>query len=213
MSRVKVKICGMTRGWDVRHAADAGADMLGFVFAPSPRQLTPHAAAELTALVPPGIVRVGLFMNPQAEQVRAVLKEVRLDLLQFHGSEDNRFCNGFGRPFIKAIAMGSGPGPADVLRNYPDARGLLYDAHAPGGPGGTGQVFDWSLLEQGVQAVWLAGGLTPENVGVAVKTVRPWAVDVSSGVEDSPGIKNHTMVRDFIRAAKAVELERSTGDT
>ena len=208
-----VKICGMMRGEDVRHAVDAGADMIGFVFAPSPRQLTPRAAAELTALVPPGIVRVGLFMNQEAEQVRKVLKEVSLDLLQFHGSENNRFCNSFGRPFIKAIAMGSEPGPADLIPNYPDARGLLYDSHAAGGPGGTAKVFDWSLLEQGEQAVWLAGGLTADNVGGAVKQVRPWAVDVSSGVEDSPGIKNHTMVRDFIRAAKAVDVERSTGKT
>ena len=213
MSKVKVKICGMTRGQDVRHAVNAGADMIGFVFAPGPRQLTPQAAAELTALVPPGVVRVGLFMNPEALQIRTVLKELSLDLLQFHGSEDNYFCNSFGLPFIKAIAMGSDPVPADMIRDYPDARGVLYDSHAPGGPGGTGEVFDWSLLVHGVQAIWLAGGLTPENVGEAVERVRPWAVDVSSGVEDSPGIKNQRKVQNFIRAAKAVNLKRSTGKT
>ena len=193
----------------MRNAVDAGADMLGFVFAPSPRQLTSQAAAKLAALVPPGIVRVGLFMNPEAMQVRAVMKEVPLDLLQFHGCEDNHFCHSFGQPFIKAISMGSEDGKADMNRMYPDAQGLLYDSHATGGPGGTGQVFDWTLLEQGVHSIWLAGGLTPENVGAAVKLVRPWAVDVSSGVEDSPGIKNHGMVRDFIRAAKAVDITRS----
>ena len=209
MSSVRVKICGITRVQDVRNAAAAGADMLGFVFAPSPRQLTPQAAAKLAAHVPPGIVRVGLFMNPEEAQVKAVLKEVPLDLLQFHGSEDNRFCHRFGQPFIKAIAMGSEAEQADMVRMYPDAQGLLYDSHAKGDPGGSGQVFDWTLLQQGAHAIWLAGGLTPDNVGAAVKLVCPWAVDVSSGVEDSPGIKNHAMVRDFILAAKAVDINRS----
>jgi phosphoribosylanthranilate isomerase len=130
-----------------------------------------------------------------------------LHLLQFHGSEDNDYCASFGLPFIKAIAMGQGAGPADEGLLFPDAHGLLYDGHAPGAPGGGGDVFDWSLLPAGRQGVWLAGGLNAENVAGAIRQCRPWAVDVSSGVEDSPGIKNHALIRAFVQAAKSVDLD------
>jgi phosphoribosylanthranilate isomerase len=207
MNRVKVKICGMTRQDDVRAAADAGTDMLGFVFAPSPRQLSPDSASSLLDSVPAGIVSVALFMNQPAGYVNEVLESGLIDLLQFHGDEDNEFCASFGLPFIKAIAMGDGGRPEDAARVYPDAQGLLYDSHVPGGPGGSGDTFDWGQLPRGSKPVWLAGGLTPINVAAAVRQCKPWAVDVSSGVEDAPGVKNRELVEAFIRNAKSVKIE------
>jgi len=204
MSEVRVKICGLTRLADVNAAVESGADMLGFVFAHSPRQLSMAAATELLRAVPAGVMSVGLFMNQQAIHVQELLDKLDLDLLQFHGSEDNEFCAAFGMPFIKAIPMGGDALPADGSAMYPAAQGLLYDSHAPGGPGGSGDTFDWSLLPLGGRQIWLAGGLTATNVSIAVKQCRPWAVDVSSGVEDRPGIKNHDQIRAFIRAAKSV---------
>lgn len=204
MNSVKVKICGLTRAGDVRAAAGAGADMLGFVFATGPRRITARAAARLVAAAPRGLPCVGVFLDQPPELVEDVLGKVRLDLLQFHGREDNEFCASFGLPFIKAVSMaapGEAAGRADA---YPDAQGLLYDSHAPGGPGGRGRTFDWSLLPRNGRRIWLAGGLTADNVEEAVRQCRPWAVDVSSGVEESPGRKDHRLVREFINRAKSV---------
>ena len=197
----------MTRVDDVRVAARAGADMLGFVFAPSPRQLTPDSALILLDTVPGGVVKVALFMNQQAGFVNETLKSGLIDLLQFHGNEDNGFCASFGLPFIKAIAMGDGGRAEDAAQLYPDAQGLLYDSHVSGGAGGSGDIFDWALLPRSRHPVWLAGGLTPSNVADAVRQCEPWAVDVSSGVEDAPGIKNRNLVEAFIRNARSVNIE------
>lgn len=207
MTPVSVKICGLTRASDVRDAVAAGARLLGFVFASSPRRLEPEQAAALMSEVPPGIRCVGLFLNQPRAEVMRVLRIAELDLLQFHGDEDNAFCGSFGLPFVKAVAMGqdapvSAPGQA-----YPDASALLFDSHAPGSPGGTGRVFDWKKLRPTACEVWLAGGLTPENVGQAIREVRPQVVDVSSGVEQAPGIKDPERMRAFITAARAVNLE------
>lgn len=212
MSRVRVKICGLTRPGDVAAAVRHGADAVGFVFAASPRRLTPERAADLTAAVPDGIMRVGLFLDQPAEFVHAVLDRVALDLLQFHGAEDNAYCAGFGLPFLKAIAM-HGADPAAQARAVPDAVGLLLDSHAPGGAGGTGQAFDWRLARalQG-RALWLAGGLNPGNVRAAVRALRPYAVDVSSGVETAPGIKSEALIREFVRQAKQESEHDQTGD-
>ncbi len=201
MTAVKVKICGLVRPEDVAAAVEAGADVLGFIFAASPRQLAPEQAARLTAAVPDGIIRVGLFMNQPATLVRTTLASAELDVLQFHGDEDNTFCRQFGRPFIKAISMRS-EDPEREAGTYPDAVGVVLDSHAPGGAGGTGQAFDWRREVRVTQPVWLAGGLNPDNVAEAVRRFSPYAVDVSSGVEDSPGVKNHALIRKFIDNAR-----------
>jgi phosphoribosylanthranilate isomerase len=193
----------MTRGTDVRAAVEAGADALGFVFASrSKRVLAPVLAAELVAQVPAFVCRVGLFMDQDLESVSRVLEQVPLNLLQFHGSEDANYCRQFGLPYIKAVSMSSGQAVQLAAEEYSDAAALLLDSHSPGGVGGTGAVFDWAMIPAVPISLVLAGGLTPENVRQAVKQVSPWAVDVSSGVEDAPGIKNQAMMSEFIKEAK-----------
>lgn len=203
MSGVRVKICGMTRSVDVQAAIRAGADALGFVFASrSKRVLDKPLAAELVAQVPAFISRVGLFMDQDSIEVESILKQVPLNLLQFHGNEDADYCRQFGLPYIKAVSMESDQAVVQAVNAYSDAAALLLDSHAPGGVGGTGTVFNWSLIPAVSLPIVLAGGLTPGNVRQAVKQVEPWAVDVSSGVEDSPGIKNEELMRVFIKEAK-----------
>lgn len=203
MTAVRVKICGLTRGEDVDAAVLAGADALGFVFAPrSQRVLEAGQAAALVARVPAFVSRVGLFMNQDSETVAAVLGQVPLSLLQFHGSEDAGFCRQFGMPYIKAVSVDSGRAVGRAEEEYTDAAALLLDSHAPGGVGGTGVVFDWSLIPRTRLPVVLAGGLAPGNVRMAVERLKPWAVDVSSGVETAPGIKDEELMREFIKEAK-----------
>jgi phosphoribosylanthranilate isomerase len=206
MQAVRVKICGLTRPEDVVNAVDAGADALGLVFAPSPRQLTVAQAEELIEHIPERCLRVALFMDQEAELIEAVLKVLKIDLLQFHGDEENHFCTRFGLPFIKAISM-LHEDPEGLLLSYPDAAGMLLDSHAPGGAGGTGETFDWTRRVGSEKPLWLAGGLNPDNVASAVKQFRPFAVDVSSGVESSPGIKRDDLVKNFIQNAKQAHHE------
>lgn len=203
MSRMRIKICGLTRRSDILHAAACGADFVGLVFADSPRQVTPRAAAELLNDIPPPVKKVALFMDQDEAYVRTVVTATHFDILQFHGRESNRWCRQFGKPFIKAIPMGDPALAATEIDAYPDADGLLLDSHAPGQSGGSGERFDWSLMARGTQRLWLAGGLDPGNVAQAIAEVRPWAVDVSSGVERAPGIKDHELVSSFIKAARA----------
>lgn len=198
---VRVKICGLTRRRDVEAAANAGADYLGFVFANSPRRVTIEQARRLADAAPQGPGRVALFMDQDAAYVREVLAAVEFELIQFHGREANDWCRSFARPFVKAVGVRN-TDVARSLRAYPDAAGILFDSHAAGESGGTGQAFDWSLLPPGHGKTWLAGGLCPENVAEAIERVRPFAVDVSSGVEVAPGIKDHDRVRAFISAAR-----------
>jgi len=201
---VKVKICGLTRAQDVQAAVAAGADALGFVFAPrSRRVLEPDNALALVRQVPAFVARVGLFMDQDAAEVRRVLERVPLSLLQFHGREEAAYCRSFGLPYIKALAMGSTPSLAHAEQAYADASGLLLDSHADGQVGGTGQTFDWAEIPALGLPLILAGGLTPANVRQAVRRVRPWAVDVSSGVEDAPGVKNTDSMKTFISEAKS----------
>jgi phosphoribosylanthranilate isomerase len=203
VSAVRVKICGITRRRDVRAAVLAGADALGFVFAPlSKRVLNFERAAELVARVPAFVSRVGLFMDQDFEAVATILDQVPLNLLQFHGSEDGEFCRQFGLPYIKAVSMDLTDAVERAAAEYPDAAALLLDSHPAGGTGGTGRVFDWSLVPQCALPLVLAGGLEPGNVRQAVQQVRPWAVDVSSGVESAPGIKSEELMRKFIEEAK-----------
>ncbi len=209
---LRVKICGLTRGRDVRGAVSCGADALGFVFAAgSKRVIDPDKARELVQLVPAFIARVGLFLDQDAEQVYSILEQVPLSLLQFHGREDAAYCRQFGLPYIKAVSMDSGHVAEQVVEQaeeeFPDAAALLMDSHAVGGLGGTGQAFDWKRISQtraqtGLPLI-LAGGLTPDNVRAAVRLVQPWAVDVSSGVEQAPGIKSAEAMRRFVEQAKS----------
>ena len=203
MTAVRIKICGMTRAADVRAAVAAGVDALGFVFAPrSKRVLDPAVAAELVAQVPAFVSRVGLFMDQDAPEVAAVLDRVPLNLLQFHGAEDAGFCRQFGLPYIKAVSMATENAVQQAEEAFPDASALLLDSHPAGQVGGTGVVFDWSAIPPVSMPLVLAGGLNPGNIRQAVQQVRPWAVDVSSGVESAPGIKSEQLMCEFIQEAR-----------
>ena len=203
----RVKICGITSVTDALNAANAGADALGFVFyAKSPRYVTPEQAAEICQALPPFVTSVGLFMNADAEQVRATLDIVSLDLLQFHGSETPEFCRRFGRPYIKALGIQGLVDFAEQADLYPDALGILVDSHALGKAGGTGQTFDWKLLPKNYsKPIILAGGLNPENIAEAVRETSVYALDLSSGVESSPGIKSKAKIDALMREVKHVE--------
>jgi phosphoribosylanthranilate isomerase len=201
---VRVKICGITRLEDLRAACDAGADALGFVFyAGSPRHVSIERAGALVAALPPFVTSVGLFVDAEPIFVRQVLKEVPLDLLQFHGNESPDDCRGFGRPYLKAVRVRPGTDLLKYAADYRGALGLLLDAYVADVPGGTGERFDWRLIPAHFpKPVVLSGGLTPENVAEAVRRVKPWAVDVSSGVEAGPGIKDAAKVVAFIENAR-----------
>jgi len=201
--RVRVKICGITRIEDGLAAAAAGADAIGLVFADSPRRVLPDQARAIVAVLPPFIKVVGLFVNAPAALVREVLSQVPLDLLQFHGAETPEDCRRYGRPYIKAIRMASGVDVVTEAGRYTDAGGILLDAYDPQAAGGTGTTFDWMRVPHNVgKPVILAGGLTPENVAEAIRVVRPYAVDVSSGVELGKGIKDAAKIAAFIRNAQ-----------
>ena len=212
---MRIKVCGLTQVDDALAAVKAGADALGFVFyPPSPRAVTPEQAAEIIQQLPPFVVSVGLFVNPEAEWVNEVLKQVPLDLLQFHGDEPEAFCQSFGRPYIKALRMKPEFNPEQAAANWPSARGFLLDTYTPGIPGGTGEVFDWQRfpssesprdkLSSKKSYNWiLAGGLTPANVAQAIQITQPYAVDVSGGVESSRGIKCPTKIHAFIKAVRS----------
>lgn len=201
---MRVKICGITNCDDAVGAVDAGADALGLVFyAKSPRAVSAAQAAQIARSVAPFVTLVGLFVNADAAEVERVLARVPLNLLQFHGDEDAAFCEQFGRPYIKALRMQEGLDVQAAMEAHPNARGFLLDAYRPGVPGGTGETFDWQRVPQGSGAhIVLAGGLVPENVARAIAEARPQAVDVSGGVEASPGRKDPHKVAAFIRAAK-----------
>jgi phosphoribosylanthranilate isomerase len=203
----RIKCCGMTRVGDALLAARLGADAIGLVFtARSKRQVTLAQAREIVAALPPFVASVALFMDDEPGLVRQVLDVVRPTLLQFHGNESDAWCAQFGRPFLKAIAMGEGVAALPRLREYPQAAGLLLDGHAAGEAGGSGRTFDWSLLSRDpAQPLVLAGGLHAGNVGEAVRAARPWAVDVASGVESAPGIKDPARLAAFIRAVRAAD--------
>lgn len=211
MIRTRVKICGITRPEDALAAARAGADAIGLVFyPPSPRAVTRERAREIVQVLPPFVSVVGLFVNAQPAEVRAALAALPIDLLQFHGDEAPEECRIYGRPYIKAVAMAPGVDLQAVARRYVDAAGLLLDTHREGVRGGTGEAFDWSRIPPGLdRPIILAGGLTLENVAAAVQRVRPYAVDVSSGVEVSKGIKDAARIEAFIRGVNSVDSEQA----
>ena len=199
-----VKICGITRPEDALAAARAGAHATGLVFyAGSPRHVAPARAAEIIRVLPPFVTVVGLFVDPQAEEVRATLAQAPVGLLQFHGAEAPAFCRQFKRPYLKAVRVKPGVDLLQYARDYHDAKALLLDNFVEGLHGGSGTVFDWSLIPRGLPLpVILSGGLTPENVMDAVRRVRPSAVDVSSGVESAKGIKDAAKIAAFIKGVR-----------
>lgn len=199
--RTRIKICGITRKGDALEAIRLGADALGFVFyEKSTRLLSIEQACAVAAGLPPFISRVALFLDADPGYVNEVIKRFRPDVLQFHGDESPESCEAAGLPYIKSVPMGSAASPRDYLERYTGASAVLFDSHAVGAAGGSGERFDWSRIPAGLQhPVVLAGGLKPENVAEAVRQVRPFAVDVSSGVEAQPGIKDHGLMADFIR--------------
>lgn len=204
MTAVRVKICGITRVEDALAAAAAGADAIGLVFyAKSPRAVDIEQARAILAALPPFVTSVGLFVDAERSELERILASVPLDLLQFHGDESVQQCEAFGRPYIKALRVKAGDDIAAQVARYPSAQGILLDAYVEGVPGGTGEAFDWSLIPQMLsKPLILAGGLRPDNVAEAVSRVRPYAVDVSGGVEASKGVKDVEKVGAFIRAAR-----------
>jgi phosphoribosylanthranilate isomerase len=203
----RTKICGITAIDDAQATVAAGADAIGLVFyAKSSRCVTAAQAAEIARAVGPFVTTVGLFVDAAREEIEAVLQAVPLQLLQFHGHETPAFCASFKRPFIKAIRMADGVDVLAADREYAaaGALGLLLDSYSPAAPGGTGETFGWERIPANLQLpLILAGGLSPENVGAAVAQVKPYAVDVSSGVESAPGRKDSARIAAFVRAAHA----------
>lgn len=203
--RTRVKICGITRLEDARDAISAGADALGFVFyPPSPRNISPVQAAAIVRELPAFICTVGLFVDADPAFVETVLRAVPLDLLQFHGDELEAACNRYGRPYIKAIRMRDDIDLAQMAQNYHSSRGLLLDTYVAGQAGGTGQTFDWNRIPRSLsKPVILAGGLNPQNVSQAITQVKPWAVDVSGGVEQAKGIKDPQLITAFMQGVES----------
>ncbi len=204
----RVKVCGITRVEDGLAAAQAGVDAIGLVFhAASPRNVGIAQAADIVHVLPPFVSTVALFVNPEPERVHAVLTGVRPDLLQFHGEEAPAFCRAFGAPYIKAVRVRAGVDLLQSATSYADARGLLLDAWSEAAHGGTGERFDWSLIPVALpRPVILAGGLSPANVASAVRQVRPWAVDVSSGVEVTKGIKDAARIAAFMKEVRNADV-------
>ncbi|SRR5690554_662212 len=205
--RTRVKICGITRPEDALTAVKAGADAIGLVFyGPSPRCVSLEQAQAIAQVIPPFVTITALFVDPTAEEVQKILDSVRIDLIQFHGDENEHFCEQFNTPYIKAIRVRN---TQDVVANslrFPSALAFLLDSFKPGVPGGTGETFDWSLIPQESQKpIILAGGLTAENIATAIQQVSPFAVDVSGGVEATKGIKDASKIQEFMNEVYRVK--------
>lgn len=208
LRRTRIKFCGFTRAADIAEAVALGVDAIGLILVPqSPRAVSLDAAAELKKAIPPFVSSVVLLRNPEAERVRVVLKTLRPSLLQFHGEESADFCASFGHPYLKAIAMQHQTRSlAEIAAEFVSAEALLLDGHAPGGLGGQGVAFDWARAREPVGLpVMLAGGIRPDNVAAAIIAARPYAVDVSSGIEQAPGHKDSGKMRDFAREVRRAD--------
>ena len=207
----RIKICGITRVEDALAAAHSGADAIGLVFYDrSPRHVGIAQAERLAAAVPPFVTVAGLFVNAEAAFVREALANVPLDLLQFHGEETPQYCTQFDKPFLKVVRIKAGVDLLQCASDFHSAKGLLVDAHVEGIPGGTGTAFDWALIPKQLPLpLILSGGLNEKNVAAAIKQVRPYAVDVSSGVEAGKGIKDAAKIAAFIQEVKRVDSVRN----
>ena len=203
----RIKCCGMTRVEDAQLAATLGVDAIGVVLtAHSKRQVTLAQAKAIVDAMPPFVTTVALCMNDDASLVQEIIDVVRPNLLQFHGHEDDAWCAQFGWPYLKAIAMGEGASALTQWHAYPGAAALLLDGHGLGEAGGSGKRFDWSLMPKTLtQPLILAGGLNATNVAKAIRVARPWAVDVSSGIESAPGIKDTDKLRAFVAAVRTAD--------
>ena len=206
-ARTRIKICGVSRPEDVTAAVDAGADAVGFVFHPgSARQVTVDRAVKLARSLPPYVTPVGLFVNAEPATIAAAVAAIPALVLQFHGDETPAQCAAAGRPYLRAARMAPGFDLLDFARRFGEAQGLLLDAHVEAF-GGSGKVFDWSLVPRGVpHRLVLSGGLHAGNVGSGIREIRPWAVDVSSGVESSRGVKDAAAIRAFCDAVREADL-------
>lgn len=209
--RTRIKICGLRDPAHARVAANAGADAIGLVFyGKSPRYVQVHEAQAVVAALPPYVMAVGLFVDATQAEIGEVLAGVRLDLLQFQGDEPAEFCERFGIPYVRAVRMAPGVDLVEYARRFAGARALLLDAHVPGEAGGTGAAFDWTRIPRDLPIpVILSGGLTPGNVARAVREVKPWAVDVSSGVESTRGTKDPAKIVEFIRSVRREDAATS----
>jgi len=203
----RIKCCGMTRIDDASLAAQLGADAIGVVLtARSKRRVTIEQAQAIVRALPPFVTSVTLFMDDDATFVREAIEAIQPDLVQFHGAESDDWCAQFGRRYLKAIAMGEGAAALPSLHRYPGAAGLLLDGHGLGEAGGSGKAFDWSLMPRELsQPLILAGGLTPANVAEAIRIAHPWGVDVASGIESAPGIKDAHKLVDFIATVRRMD--------
>ena len=208
-----MKICGITRPEYARAAAGAGADAIGLMFyRPSPRFVTCAQARAVCAALPPLVSRVGVFVNPTPREIEVVVDGLPVDLLQFHGDEPPTLCAGAGKPYVKAVRVRTRIDIVEAAARYADARALLLDAHHDALWGGTGECFDWDAIPDSIDRPFiLAGGLTPENVADAVRRVRPFAVDVSGGVESAPGEKDFGRMERFVREVASVEAGERQG--
>jgi phosphoribosylanthranilate isomerase len=209
MSRTRVKICGITRVEDALLACELGADAIGIVMTPSsPRCVSIERARAIRDALPAFVDAVVLTHDLPAERVRAIVDAVQPDRVQFHGSEDAAFCEDFGVRYIKAIGMDGDVDVRTLASRHPRAAGFVLDGHPPGQQGGRGKTFDWSRIPRDLdRPILLAGGLNPSNVGEAIRAVRPWAVDLASGVESAPGIKDAAKLRAFFAAVHAADAE------
>lgn len=214
MTVVRSKICGITRVEDALAAVEAGADAIGLVFyAKSPRAVSVEQAAAIMRALPPFVTTVGLFVDMPRAQVQQLLQRLPLDLLQFHGNESVADCEGHGRPYIKALRVRPGEDVAATMAPYAGARGILLDTFVEGVPGGTGAAFDWSLVPQDTtRPIILAGGLDAGNVAAAIRQVKPYAVDVSGGVEAGKGIKDAGKIRAFMQAVRSAQCDGGCGE-
>lgn len=206
--RTRIKFCGFTRADDIAEAVSLGIDAVGLILVPqSPRAVSLEAAAELKKTIPPLVSSVVLLRNPDVALVQEVLRVIQPSLLQFHGEESADFCASFGHPYLKAIAMQNQTRPlAAIAAEYATAAALLLDGHAPGGLGGQGVAFDWQQATGAVALpIMLAGGIRPDNVAAAIAAARPFAVDVSSGIEAAPGRKDSGKMRDFVREVRRAD--------
>ena len=208
-TRTRVKICGITRLDDAKAAAQLGVDAIGLVFyAKSPRHLQLAQARQICQALPAFVTTVALFLNPRQDQVEQVINELDIDLLQFHGSESAEFCASFSRPYIKALGVEGEHQLQQLVGEYSQARGVLLDSHVQGAAGGTGKAFNWSLIPAALrEKIILAGGLNADNVARAIAQVRPYGIDLSSGVETSPGIKDIQLMTRLMQQVKRVDCE------
>jgi len=211
--RTRIKICGITRLCDARQVAELGGDAIGLVFhSKSPRAVALDTAVQIRLAMPPFVTVTALFMNENEGWIKRVLETVKPDCLQFHGEETPEFCQQWSRPFIKAIPMGSEKNASHYAQRYPQAQGFLLDSNVAGRQGGSGDTFDWSKIPSTFDfPLVLAGGLNPANVAAAITQVKPWGIDISSGVEQSKGIKNSELIVQLFNEVKRVDVNERIG--